>query len=548
MKRKQIVIVGGGGHAKVVIDAIKSSGKYAICGLVDPGLKKGDTVCGVGVLGGDSTLPSIFKKGVKYAFIGIGSIGNCSVRKRIYGNLKKIGFDLPVVVHPKAIVARDVKLGEGAFVAAGAVVAPGAIIGKNAILNTSSSVDHDCIIGDFVHVAPGAILSGGIRVGSETHIGTGAKLTQCLKIGDGCIIGAGQTIRHDMAYGEKSYVASAGASKKNKKVFIIAEAGVNHNGSIRLAKKLIDAACSAGADAVKFQTFKADLLVTKLAQKAVYQKDASYPNESLFNMLKRLELDVDAHKELIAYCKKKNILFLSTPFDNDSVELLARLGLNIFKIPSGEITNLPYLRHVGKLGKKAILSTGMANLLEVKEAVTALIAAGMRREKITVLHCNTEYPAPYEDANLRAMVKMGRDLKMEVGYSDHTPGVEVPIAAVAMGAMVIEKHLTLDRNMEGPDHKASLEPDELTNMIRSIRNVEKAMGNETKSPSPSERKNIDVSRKSIVASRSIRKGEIFTSWNITVKRPGTGISPMRWDTVIGKVARKNFKKDALVAL
>lgn len=328
-----------------------------------------------------------------------------------------------------------------------------------------------------------------------------------------------------------------------KRIRVIAEAGVNHNGSLSLAKKLIDVASEANADAVKFQTFKADKLVTRAAQKAEYQKQTKVATESQYEMLKKLELDESAHRELISYCENQNIMFLSTPFDHDSINLLNSLGMSIFKIPSGEITNLPYLRHVGRIGKELILSTGMANLGEVEDALNILIKEGVPRYKITVLHATTEYPCPMDEVNLRAMQTIRDVLGVNVGYSDHTKGIEVPIASVVMGASVIEKHFTLDCNMPGPDHKASLEPDELKAMVTAIRNIEAAMGDGIKKPSKSEFKNIPISRKSIVALRPISKGETLGKENLTVKRPGNGLSPMRWDEIIGKVAEKDYLPD-----
>ena len=332
-----------------------------------------------------------------------------------------------------------------------------------------------------------------------------------------------------------------------KKVFIIAEAGVNHNGSIELAKQLIDVAVGAGVDAVKFQTFKASNLVSKNAQKAQYQKEnMNDGDDSQFNMLKKLELDIDTHKELISYCKSKNIMFLSTPFDHDSIELLNDLGLEIFKIPSGEITNLPYLRHIGKLDKKVILSTGMADIGEIEDALDILISAGTKKENITVLHANTMYPTPMEDVNLNAMQTIGNTFDIAYGYSDHTLGIEVDIAAVAMGASCIEKHFTLDKTMQGPDHKASLEPDELNAMVKSIRNIELALGSSIKKPSKSETPNIEIARKSIVAKKTVKKGEVLTKDNLIIKRPGNGINPMRWDEIIGSVALKDYVEDELI--
>ena len=329
-------------------------------------------------------------------------------------------------------------------------------------------------------------------------------------------------------------------------VFIIAEAGVNHNGSIDLAKKLIDVASASGADAVKFQTFKADNLATKKAQKAIYQKENTDKEESQFNMLKKLELDIGAHKELISYCSNKKIIFLSSPFDHESIELLNDLGLEILKIPSGEITNLPYLRHIGKLNKKIILSTGMSNIDEVKSALNILINSGTKKNNITVLHANTEYPTPMEDVNLRAMLTIGKELDINFGYSDHTLGIEVDIAAVAMGASCIEKHFTLDCNMRGPDHKASLEPNQLKAMVTAIRNIEVALGTSIEKPSRSEIKNIKIARKSIVAKIKIKKDEILLEKNLAVKRPGGGISPMKWDSVVGTKATKDYNEDELI--
>ena len=330
------------------------------------------------------------------------------------------------------------------------------------------------------------------------------------------------------------------------KVFIIAEAGVNHNGDIETAKKLVNAAALAGADAVKFQTFKAKNLVCKNARKAEYQLETTDGKESQFDMLKKLELTPEMHKILLEYCHQKGIIFLSTPFDIESLYFLVQCGLEIIKIPSGEITNYPYLREVGKTGKKVILSSGMSTLSEVQEAVGVLKGNGSK--EITVLHCNTQYPTPYGDVNLKAMLTLKRELKIEVGYSDHTQGIEVPIAAVALGASVVEKHFTLDRNMEGPDHKASLEPDELRTMVSAIRNIELALGNGKKIPSESERKNISIVRKSIVAKCKICAGEIFTGSNLTTKRPGTGISPMKWDEVIGRKAKRDFCEDELIEI
>jgi len=333
-----------------------------------------------------------------------------------------------------------------------------------------------------------------------------------------------------------------------KKTLIIAEVGVNHNGDILLAKQLINIAAEKGADLVKFQTFNADRQVAKTARKAYYQTLTTDGGESQHAMISRLELSVETHRELIAHCADCKIGFFSTGFDSDSVDLLIRLGQDHFKIPSGEITNLPYLRHIGKFGKKVILSTGMATLGEIETVIDVLEKSGTLRDNITVLHCTTEYPTPMSEVNLRAMHTIQSAFGVRVGYSDHTLGIEVAIAAVAMGASVIEKHLTLDHNLPGPDHKASLEPNEFKAMVAAIRNIEQALGNGVKQVVPSEAKNKPVIRKSIVASRSIKMGEMFSKDNITAKRPGTGISPMRWDEVVGRRAGRDFASDELISL
>lgn len=331
---------------------------------------------------------------------------------------------------------------------------------------------------------------------------------------------------------------------------IIAEAGVNHNGSIELAKKLVDRAVDAGVDYIKFQTFKASKLVTKTAKKAEYQqRNIGGTDDNQYMMLKKLELSEEAHGILIDYCQKKGIKFFSTAFDVDSIEFLHTFGIKLWKIPSGEVTNYPFLKKIAGFNEKTILSTGMCDMLDVCAAVEALYKNGLSKENLILLHCNTEYPTPFEDVNLKAMDALRDEFGVEVGYSDHTKGIEVPIAAVALGATVIEKHFTLDRNMEGPDHKASLEPEELKAMVSAIRNIEKAVGGDgTKHISESERKNIAIARKSIIAAKDIKKGELLTEENLTVKRPGTGISPMRWEEVVGTKAIKDFSEEDFIEI
>jgi N,N'-diacetyllegionaminate synthase len=332
------------------------------------------------------------------------------------------------------------------------------------------------------------------------------------------------------------------------RTLVIAEAGVNHNGDMDLARQLIDAAADAGADIVKFQTFVADRLVTIAAKKADYQATGTMANESQHAMLRRLELTRDMHESLIAHCEGRGIVFLSTGFDAESVDMLVSLGMRTFKVPSGEIANLPYLRHIGALGGDVILSTGMATMAEIEAALDVLERAGTRRERITVLHCTSEYPTPMNEVNLRAMVSIRDAFHVAVGYSDHTIGIEVPIAAVALGATIVEKHFTIDRTLPGPDHKASLEPRELEAMVAAIRNIEIALGDGIKRLTPSEARNRPVARKSIFAARPIAAGEAFTDGNITAKRPGNGISPMRWDEVIGRRATRDFAADELIDL
>jgi N,N'-diacetyllegionaminate synthase len=329
---------------------------------------------------------------------------------------------------------------------------------------------------------------------------------------------------------------------------IIAEVGVNHNGDIRLAKQLVDCAVRVGADVVKFQTFTAQRLVTQDAPKADYQKKTTEHAGSQFDMLRKLELTPQMHRALLEYCEKQGIEFFSTGFDIESLEYLNKLGVVRFKVPSGEITNLPFLRRVASFGVPIILSTGMSTLGEIESAITVFEEKGADRSKITILHCNTEYPTPIGDVNLKAMCTIRDAFGTAVGYSDHTEGIEIPIAAVALGATVIEKHLTLNRNLPGPDHKASLEPGEFAAMVRAIRNIERAMGDGIKRPSASEAKNRVIVRKSLVAAKLIRAGEVFTMENVTEKRPGTGISPMRWDEVMGRIAPRNFSVDELIEL
>lgn len=332
-------------------------------------------------------------------------------------------------------------------------------------------------------------------------------------------------------------------------VVVIAEAGVNHNGSVELAKLLIDKAAEAGVDYIKFQTFKSEKLVSRSAKQAEYQqRNIGKADDGQLAMLKKLELTEEDHHILIEYCKEKSVKFFSTAFDLTTIDLLHSFNLGLWKIPSGEVTNYPYIKKIAKFGEPVILSTGMCEMSDIEAALNVLLEEGLKKDDITILHCNTEYPTPYEDVNLKAMLEIGEKFGVKIGYSDHTKGIEVPIAAVALGATVIEKHFTLDRNMDGPDHKASLEPYELIQMVSSIRNIEKAIGSGHKTITESERKNIAIARKSIVAACYIKQGELLTEENLTVKRPGTGISPMRWNDVVGTVASKDYAEEDMIVL
>lgn len=338
-------------------------------------------------------------------------------------------------------------------------------------------------------------------------------------------------------------------------ITIIAEAGVNHNGSLDVAKRLVDKAAEAGVDYIKFQTFKSEKLVSKAARQAEYQqRNIGKKDESQLAMLKRLELSESDHYELIDYCKRKGVKFFSTAFDLTTIDFLNSLNLGLWKIPSGEVTNYPYIKKIASFGEPIILSTGMCELSDIEAAIEAIKAnwptasSQQPAANITILHCNTEYPTPYHDVNLKAMLEIAEKFGVKIGYSDHTKGIEVPIAAVALGATVIEKHFTLDKNMEGPDHKASLEPDELKAMVSAIRNIEQALGTGHKTISESERKNIEIARKSIVAACPIKKGQLLTEENLTVKRPGTGVSPMRWNEVVGTIATKDYQEEDMILL
>jgi N,N'-diacetyllegionaminate synthase len=545
---KSLLLIGGGGHCRSCIDVIEAEGKYQIAGIVNLSRGNREQTHGYNVLGVDEDLQELLKKHPN-ALITVGQIKSPDMRLKLFEQVQRLGFELPNIISPRAYVSPYACLGTGTIVMHDALINAGAIIGNNCILNTKSLVEHDAIVEDHCHISTGSIVNGGTVIREKTFVGSNTITKEYITIGKHSVIGGGLRVVCDVpdnTWMNKDKLFIDKKMMSQDKVLVIAEAGVNHNGSLVTAKQLVDVASEAGADMVKFQTFSADRLVTILANKAEYQYKTTDASESQHTMIRKLELSREMHEDLIAYCKQCGIEFFSTGFDTQSIDLLLEFGMKQFKIPSGEITNLQYLRHVGSIGKPVILSTGMATLGEIESALDVLETSGTQRKNITVLHCNTEYPTPMEDVNLKAMLAIRDTFGIKIGYSDHTLGIEVPIAAVAMGATVIEKHFTLDRTLPGPDHAASLEPHELKEMVNAIRNIEKAMGDGIKKPSPSEMKNMAIARKSIVAKKRINKGEVFTEENLTTKRPGTGISPMEWDNIIGKYAEEDYAMDDLI--
>ncbi len=548
MSGQKIILIGGGGHCKSVIDAIEAGGIYSIKGILDVPRNLGKPLLGYSITGTDEDIENLAAKG--YCFvITMGQIKNSGLRQRTYERLKACNAAMATIIAPTAYISKHASIGEGTVVLHHVTVNAGASIGCNNIINTGSNIEHDVHTGDHCHIATHAVLNGDCHVDNGVFVGSNSVLAQGVTIVADVVIGAGAVIYKNI---EEPGVYAGNPVKKYP------DAANNYHSRSRCepqrklenAFRLVDAASEAGVDYVKFQTFKAEHLVAKSAKKAEYQiSNTGNATESQLQMLKKLELSHEDHEQLIAYCKQKNIHFFSTAFDLESLEYLAELGLEFVKIPSGEITNLPYLRKAAKLFKKVIVSTGMATMSEIRDAVATFTSEGVAAANITILHCNTEYPTPMKDVNLKAMLHIQQEMGTAIGYSDHTLGIEVPIAAVALGATVIEKHFTLDQDMEGPDHKASLEPEALKAMVEAIRNVEAALsGSGYKEPSASEMKNTHIARKSIVAKTDIKKGERFSEENITTKRPGTGISPMRWDEVIGQVAEQDYNSDDLIVL
>lgn len=562
-----IIIFGTGGASKEAYYCIKQINQshltlvFDVLGFVECNDDQvGQTVFDhQKIVTSDKDIHNFIKKYEKIA-IAI-PVGNPKVKSNIFEKVKNFSNVIfPNIIHPSVIYDKDTShIGQGNIILAGSILACDLNMESFNLINRSCTTGHDCCIGNFNTINPMATISGNVNIGNGCLIGAGSTILQELQIADNVTIGAGAVLTKNAETGQilvgvpakpikgESVMQDKNCSKPRiEKTYIIAEAGVNHNGSLSLAKQLAEVAKKAGADAVKYQTFIAENCISVFAPKADYQLENTTKSESQLEMVKQFELSFSQFKELKDYCALIGIQFISTPFDMESIKFLNDLGMPFWKIPSGEITNVPYLMEIAKTRKSIILSTGMSQLNEIDLAINILKKNGAG--EITLLHCNTEYPTPFEDANLSAINALKKAFSCNVGYSDHTIGIEAPIAAVAMGANIIEKHFTLDKNMEGPDHKASLEPNELREMIRSIRNIEMAIGDGAKKPSQSEKKNINIARKSIVARVAISKGETFTEKNLTTKRPGQGISPIKWFDVIGLVAKRDFNEDELIEL
>lgn len=537
-----IILIGAGGHAASCIDIIESDGRFRIAGLVGRDNELHQRLCGYEIIATDRDLQALVRE-YRFALIAVGQIKSAEGRRNLFTKALEAGFEFPTIVSPYAYVSSHASIGEGSIIMYGAMLNANSRIGANCIINSHALVEHGAQVGDHCHISTGVILNGDVRIGTGSFIGSGALIREGVSVGSDCVVGMKSVIRRDLLDDTNNLSLDTPPS-----VLIIAEAGVNHNGDLDIARRLIDVAADSGADVVKFQTFNANRVVTKSAAKADYQVETTGKKESQHEMLQRLELSDAMHDELIAHAKKRGIEFMSTAFDEESVDFLASKGLKRVKVPSGEITNLAYLRRIAAVADEVIISTGMTTLAEIGAAIMVFELAGIARSCITVLHCTTEYPAPMEDVNLRAMLTIASEFGVKVGYSDHTQGIEIAIAAAALGACIIEKHFTLDQSLPGPDHKASLEPDQLAAMVIAIRNIGKAMGDGFKKPTPNEVKNLLIVRKSLVAAYTIKAGEPFSKLNIVAKRPGSGISPMRLDEVIGKLAPRNFEPDELIEL
>lgn len=541
----KLLLIGGGGHCRSCIDVIRATQQYDIVGILDAVEKVGQTLDGVPIIGSDADLEAQLSN-IDECLITVGQIANSELRQRLFDQVKAANIPLATVLSPNATIAETATIAEGTIVMHQALVNAEAKIEANVIVNSFALIEHDAQIGAHTHISTRATINGAATVGRNCFIGSHALVFQQCQVGRDSIVGGGQVVRADLPNNSQPNDVK-NISSSQKPVFIIAEAGVNHNGDVDLAKKMIEIAAKAGVDAVKFQTFHAESLTTSYAEKADYQKQATTKIESQQEMLKALELPEKSYVELVSYCETLSIEFMSTAFDIESLDFLVELGIKRIKIPSGELTNVPLLRHCAKQNLPLILSTGMATYAEVLQAKSVLIDAGADCNELTILHCNTAYPTPFIDANL-ACIQTLKKLGCEVGYSDHTLGDEAVIASIALGAGIVEKHFTLDRTMDGPDQSTSLEPNELQLMVSRIRNIEKAFGNGIKEPTNSELENIPIARKSIVAGKPIKKGEIFSDINMTTKRPGNGVSAALWDQALGKIAQRDYMIDEQIEL
>jgi perosamine synthetase len=581
-KSKRIIIVGAGCHSKVVLNVLLKTG-WEIYGYID--VKENKELLDVKYLGDDLVATEVLKE-CKNVVIGVNM--QAEVRKKLFDRYKNLGYSFPAIVSPDAVVSSNLEIGEGSMIMDGVVVQPFVKIGKNCIVNTSASIDHDCVLGDNVNICPGVVVAGGVKFENDVFVGIGSTLIQSLNICNNVTIGAGAVVVKDLV--EKGTYLGIPARKKEKEeatsevkvfekskkrtvkdpVYIIAEAGVNHNGDMNLAKRLVDVGVAAGVDAVKFQTFRTELLVTEMADQAEYQKETANA-DSQFAILKKLELTEENFAELRDYCNVKGVDFLSTPHsDKWSVDVLDKLGVSSYKLGSGDLTNLPILKYIAGKCKPVIISTGMATMDEVVEAKETLFNAG--NEDIVILHCTTSYPCLDNLVNLRAMKTVSEVTGCIIGYSDHTLGIEAAVIATALGAVVYEKHFTLDKTLPGPDHQASLDPQELERMVKVIRfvhenciknpheavkrvnsklgynldesKVEVMLGSSEKKPHQIELDVAKVARKSIILLRDVVEGEVLTEDNLGIKRPGEGLHPRLYEKILGRKVRTAIKKDA----
>ncbi|HLD00371.1 MAG TPA: N-acetylneuraminate synthase [Candidatus Nanoarchaeia archaeon] len=589
----KIIILGASGFGKEVLSMLQSVPEMEPVGFIDPNLElKGQVINGLPVLGGDEMLPKLRAEGISQAVI---AVGDYKARSKLASLLKNNGFNLPTLIHPQSYVNRRVKLGEGVLIYPGVVINADATIGNYVLVNSGCTIGHEVIVEDLVNINPGVNIGGNVRIKTGAYLGIGSSIIQKIVIGAGSIIGAGAVVIRDVpdfmvAVGvpakvikpvggnnplsdspkigiselQPDYPKPVGSNTGslpiskpleitvgNRKigdghpVFIIAEAGVNHEGNLETAKRLIDVAVEAGADAVKFQTFKAEKLNTRTAPKAQYHIETTGQGGSWFDLLKKEELTEEMHYLLADYCRKKGIMFLSTPYDEDSADLLEKLGVPAFKIASTDLTNIPLLEHVAKKQKPIFLPTGMGSYAEIEEAINTIRNQG--NNNLVVLQCTANYPAEIKNANLAVLSEIRRRYTVLVGYSDHTLSEVIPIAATVSGSCLHEKHFTLDKNMSGPDHRTSCNPEELKQLVKHIRLAETCVGNVESKPTKSELENIPRLRKSVVANTNIPQGTIITRSMLAAKRPAAGLHPRHLYDFLGKKAKVNLVEDEFMA-